>query len=118
MSVYDDDSYCNGSGGLDDDDLLDAFSRLPVYVRFDSDGRGRRPVEEIIAAHPGWWVCVYSTFERLSAVYHGTEIEWSSMAGKTLLALVSNRCGIWLDRSYPGGRQILVPPVDITTDVG
>jgi hypothetical protein len=97
-----------------DDDPLDVFARLRVVVPFDSDRRRRRPVEETVAGHPGRWVHAYSSLARMNAAL-GDDIEHSQMRGGHLLALISDRVGIWLDRSYPGGRMILLPLVDFST---
>lgn len=114
MSIYEDGSLMNRPVEFGTGDPLDVFARLLVYVPFDTDTRNRRPIEETVPGHPGLWICVYSTFSRLSAARHEESPEYSEMLGERLFALASDHTGIWLDRSYPGGRKILIPPVDIS----
>jgi hypothetical protein len=99
------------------DEALEVFARMRVYVEFDSDQRGRRPVEDFVAGHPGQWICAYSSLSRLIDAHRGEEVEYSVISGAMLLAQLPDSAGVWFDRSYPGARKLVLPPVAITTEV-
>jgi hypothetical protein len=90
-------------------DPMDQFSQMTVYVHFDSDSRSRRPVENAVAGHPGQWICAYSSLARLIDANHGEEVEYSSLRGEQVLAYLPEHAGVWLDRTYPNGRKIVLP---------
>src|SRR5882724_12341424 len=81
MTVYDD--VCvefRQPSSFDTGDPVAVFEDLRVYVEFDSSDHGRRPVEEKFPGHPGEWICVYSSLERLRDM-HGEDIEYSCVLG-------------------------------------
>ena len=97
-------------------DPLDRFARMRVYVPFDSDQRSRRPVEQAVPGYPGRWMCVYSTFDRMAQAHGGDEVEHSILTGAQVLASMPDQAGVWFDRSFPGGRRLMLPPVEVATD--
>jgi len=99
-------------------DPLDTFAQMTVYVQFDSDRPSRRPVQRVIPGHVGQWVCAYSSFDRLAKGNHGDEVEYSLLPGERLLENLPSGAGMWLDRGFPEGRQILLPSPDPAHDVG
>jgi len=96
---------------------MDVFSSLTVYVEFDTDRSSRRPVTRTIPGHPGRWICAYSSLERLHAAIRDDEVEYSQHSGSRLLAELNGDAGVWFDHAFPGGRQILLPPLDISADL-
>lgn len=119
MRIFEDEPAIDSgsANAFSDGEPLDVFSRMPVFVEFDSDHRGRRPVERVVAGHPGRWIFVYSSLERLINAHHGDEVEYSRIAGGTVLELLPDTAGVWFDRSFAGGRKLVLPPVQISTDV-
>lgn len=117
-SIYDKASPANEGEAADfgHGDPIDVFSALSVYVEFDTDRSGRQPVTRTVPGHPGRWVCVYSSLERLRTATRDDEVEYSQLDGTRLLAALHGDAGVWFDHTFPGGRQILLPPVDISTD--
>lgn len=117
-SIYDNTSS-NQDAAVDfsHGDPMDVFSRLTVYVEFDTDRSGRRPVARTVPGHPGQWIFVYSSLERLHAALRDDEVEYSQRNGSRLLAELNGDVGVWFDHTFPGGRQILLPPLDISTDL-
>jgi hypothetical protein len=117
MSVYDEESAAQRQIPVrfdTDSDPLDVFAELRVYVPFDSGDRGRHPIQDSIPAHPGQWICVYSSMARLADAHDGEDVEYSVVKGSQLLAYLADGAGIWLDRCYPGGRKILLPPMALS----
>jgi len=99
-------------------DSMDEFAQLMVYVEFQSTTTVRRPVLRELPGHAGSWLCVYSSYERLIEGHHGEdEIEYSALRGSSVLALLPERTGVWLDHGLPGGRKIVLPHVDLLSDL-
>ena len=99
-------------------DVADEFAQLTVYVEFQTTATGRRPALCALPGHAGSLLCVYSSYERLIGCHHGEdEIEHSELRGATVLALLPERAGIWLDHGLPGGRMIVLPRLDPLVDL-
>ena len=99
-------------------DPMDVFSRIEVYAEFDSPGMGRHPVARAVPGYPGRWVLAYSSLRRLRMACHDDEIEYSWLTGARLLEAMPTQTGVWFDRSFPGGRPILMPPPSLSVDTG
>jgi hypothetical protein len=99
-------------------DVADEFALLMVYVEFRTTSTARRPALCALPGHPGSWLCAYSSYERLIKGHHGEdEIEYSALRGSTVLALLPERAGVWLDHGLLGGRKIILPQVDPLSDL-
>lgn len=99
-------------------DPMDVFAATEVYVQFDSDRTGRRPVIQPVPGHAGQWILAYRSLAKLHAAAHGDdEVEYSQLLGSQILADLRG-AGVWFDRGFPGGRQILLPTPDLNLDAG
>lgn len=99
-------------------DPMDVFAAIEVYVQFDSDRAGRRPVTQPVPGHAGRWLLAYSSLGKLHAAMHGDdEIEYSQVLGSQVLDDLHG-AGVWFDRGFRGGRQILLPTPDLDIDKG
>ena len=111
MSIYEEDP-CRSDEciiNFGSADPLDVLGAALIFVPFDSDRPGRRPVIERVPGHPGLWMLAYSTRHRLTHIY-GDAIDYSEVAGHEFLAEFTDSAGIWLDYGYPSGRKITLPP--------
>jgi hypothetical protein len=117
-SIYDRSSRVSRGETVDfsHGDPIDVFSRLTLYVEFDTDRSDRQPVTRTVPGHPGKWICVYSSLERLLANARDDEVEYSQLSGAHLLTALHGDTGIWFDHTFPEGRQILLPPLEFSTD--
>jgi hypothetical protein len=117
MKIFDEPLATDSEPSVDfrSGDPLDVFAQLHVYVEYDSDQRTRKPVEVAVAGHPGLWICVYSSMARLVTAC-GDEVEYSVVTGSVVLAQLPDHAGLWFDRASPGGRKLLLPPVDVIVD--
>lgn len=98
-------------------DPMDVFAAIEVYVQFDSDRSGRRPVTQPVPGHPGRWILAYSSLGKLHAAAHGDdEVEYSQVPGSQILTELHG-AGVWFDRGFRGGRQILLPAPDLNIDI-
>jgi hypothetical protein len=94
-------------------DPMDVFAAAEVYVQYDSDRAGRRPITQAVPGHAGRWILAYSSLSNLHDAAHGDdEIEYSHVIGAQVVADLAG-AGVWLDRGFPGGRQILLPAPDL-----
>jgi hypothetical protein len=110
MSIYQEDPrWARRSILFREADPLDAVGSALLFVPFDSDGRGRRPVTEPVPAHPGLWIFAYSTRGRMAQV-HGDGVDYSEVAGYQFLAQFASAAGLWLDFGHLAGRKITLPP--------
>lgn len=113
-SIFAYDKYGGASGvNFDRRDPVEVFSRLHVAVEYDVDGKERRLVTTRVPGYPGKWIMAYSSLEKLHLAKGETDIEHSEMSGSRLMATMPTGTGVWFDRSFPGGRQILLPAAEI-----
>ena len=109
MVVFDNIRAGVGSSSIfESGDPIATFETLFVHVEFDSSEADRMPVVESFPGHPGQWICVYSSLERLRE-QRGEDIEYSCVRGRALLAQFADKAGIWYDRGFDG-RKIWLPP--------
>lgn len=114
-SIFANDRY-GGASGVDFDrrDSVEVFARLPIVVEYDIDGKARQLVTTKVPGYPGPWILAYSSVGKLHLAKGETDIEYSEMLGSRLIAAMPAGTGVWFDRSFPGGRQILLPAADLT----
>lgn len=114
-SIFAYDKY-GGASGVDFTrrDPVDVFARLHIVVEYDIDGKTRHPVTAKVPGYPGPWILAYSSVEKLHLAKGDTDIEQSQMLGSRLLETMPPGTGVWFDRTFPGGRQILLPAADLT----
>ena len=114
-SIFADDKY-GGASGVDFNhrDPVDVFARLQIVVEYDIDGKARQLVTTRVAGYPGPWILAYSSVEKLHLAKGDSDIEQSHMVGGRLLETMPPGTGVWFDRGFPGGRQILLPAADLT----
>jgi hypothetical protein len=114
-SIYDYDTY-GGASGVDFSrgDPVDVFARLQIFVEYDADGRERKLVTTTVPGHPGPWILAYSAVEKLHLAKHETDVEYSAIPGRRLLATMRPGTGVWFDHEFPGGRKILLPAADLS----
>lgn len=99
-------------------DAKDEFAQLMVYVEFQTTATARQPAIGELPGHAGSWLCVYSSYERLvEGRRRDDEIEYSALRGSTVLAMLPERTGIWLDHGLPDGRMIVLPQLDPLADL-
>lgn len=95
------------------------FAALPtVYVEFDSDGADRHLITASIPGESGQWVLAYSSLAHLQTARREDDIEYSAMRGRRVLETMPERAGLWYDPSFSGGRQIILPMLDLNYEVG
>jgi hypothetical protein len=100
---------------FDSRDPVVVFESLHVYIEFDVNQVGRRPVVDTFGGHPGQWICAYSSLDRLREA-RGEDVEYSCVRGLTVLAQYVSEAGLWYDHGYDGPK-ILLPPAAFQVDV-
>lgn len=97
---------------------MDVFCAVVVYAEFDSPNLGRHVVAHAVPGYPGRWVLVYSSLRRLRRACGNDEVEYSCVKGVCLLDKLPEGAGVWFDRSFPGGRPILMPAPSLPVGTG
>lgn len=82
-----------------------------VYVEFDGPNRGRRPVTRTLPGFTGRWVLAFSTYGRLHQAHRGEPVEHSLIHGTTLLAMLPDFTGVFLDHGQPDGAIVVLPGI-------
>jgi hypothetical protein len=114
-SIFADDRYGGASGvNFDHRDPVEVFARLQVVAEYDVDNSSRQLITTRVPGYPGPWIMAYSSVEKLHLAKGETDIEYSAIVGSRLMATMAPGSGVWFDRSFPGGRQILLPAHDLT----
>jgi hypothetical protein len=116
-------SQDNGAGKIGSDfhrgNPREIFAALPtVYVEFDSDAHDRHVVTASIPGESGLWVLAYSSLARLWSARHEHDIEYSAMRGCRVLEWMPQSAGLWYNPSFSGGRQIILPILDVQYEIG